>query len=448
MSTIHRRISSRPHRRFLAAALAIATSAGLVVCSSGTGEDPATSGAAGEPTESAGTGEAPIEYEDFTFTSWSYAEETSKAIIEADIAPFAEKAGVKIDLASYPFSEYVNQLLLRSRDGSTTGAAQLDIANLGTFVKLGVLADLSEVADDIDFTEAALRNGQVDGVQYGLPWYTGSIGLVANSQLLEQAGIDEIPTTVEDFEAALKAVKALGGDHVPYALATKPEAIKDFMPWFRTFGSKIVDGDQVAVNDAGAVQALEWFTHLYQEGLVTLNIGRPEARTLFGQGKAAFFDDANSVIGVIKAQAADPALLDHTVPVPRPVVKAGDQPQALAWGGLIVVFNQGPTATATEFATYYTSSTDIALNRFEKLGMAPTLAEAVADEAFTSDAWNSTWQTASTENASPNPLWQFTNFSQMETILAEEIQAAMTGQRSAQDALDAAQAKMQELAAE
>ena len=430
MSAVQRRTGKRT--ALAAVGLGLVAALALTACSG-------SSSAAPKPAAS-------VKYENFTFTSWNYGEDAQKALIQSEVAGFTDKHGVKADLASYPFAEYRNQILLRSRDGSTTGAAQLDIADVQSLAKLGVLADLTEYAKGAGYTPAALKTGQVDGKQLGLPWYTGSIGMVSNKALLAKAGITDAPTTIDEFEADLVKIKALGADVVPYALATKPETIKDFIPWFKTFGSKIVDGDKISVNDAGAVKALEWLTKLKNEGLITLGLGRPEARTLYAQGKTAFFDDANQVRGTIKSQAADPSLLDNTVPVARPVVKKGDAPQSLTWGGLIVVFKKGPTQTAAEFAKYYTSTPAVGINRYQKIGSVPTTVAAQSDSSITSDAYASTWQKAITDTASPDPLWKFANYSQMEAKLAEQIQAALTGQKSAKDALDAAQADMQKLA--
>lgn len=387
----------------------------------------------------------PDTLENFTFTSWNYGEDAQKALIEQEVAGFTDGKDISVDLTSYPFAEYRNQLLLRSRGGSTTGAAQLDIADIQTLARLGVLKDLSSYVEGGGYTAAALANGQVDDKQYGLPWYTGSIGLISNTELLKQAGITNTPTTVKEFETALKAVKALGGDVVPYALATKPETIKDFIPWFRTFGSKIVDDDKIVVNDKGAVEALIWIKSLVDDGLVSLNVGRPEARTLYSQGKAAFFDDANQVRGTIASQTTDPVLLDRTLPIARPVVKSGDDPQALAWGGLLVVFKEGPASSASKFASFLSSDTATALSRFEKIGSVPTTTAALEDPAFADDSYANTWQENITVGAKPNPLWAFPEYSQMEAKLAEQIQAALIGEKSPKDALDAAQAAMQEL---
>ncbi|ANJ27803.1 sugar ABC transporter substrate-binding protein [Agromyces aureus] len=429
MPDIHRRTAARGRARLTAIGVGLVAALALTAC-------------AGSPSAAPSSPDA---LEDFTFTSWNYGEEAQKALIEQEVAGFTDGKGIEAELVSYPFAEYRNQLLLRSRDGSTTGAAQLDIADIQSLARLGVLEDLGSYVDAGGYTDAALANGKVGDTQYGLPWYTGSIGLISNTALLEQAGITETPQTVDEFEDALKAVKGLGGDVVPYALATKPETIKDFIPWFRTFGSKIVDGEEISVNDKGAVEALTWIKSLVDDGLVSLNVGRPEARTLYSQGKAAFFDDANQVRGTISSQATDPTLLDHTLPVSRPVVKAGDEPQALAWGGLLVVFKEGPANTASQFASFLSSDVDTALNRFEQIGSVPTTTKALEDPIFADDAYATTWQEQITTGASPNPLWAFPEYAQMEAKLAEQIQAALIGSKSPKDALDDANAAMQEL---
>ncbi|HVK19730.1 MAG TPA: hypothetical protein VM677_00040 [Actinokineospora sp.] len=383
---------------------------------------------------------------DFTFTSWNYGEEAQKELITAEVAGFTSGKGISAKFSSYPFAEYRNQLLLRSRSKEMDGAAQVDIADLKSLARLGVLADLGGYTSKDTYTEAALKNGQVDGKQLGLPWYTGSIGLVANDGLLKKAGVAAQPKTVSEFEAALVKVKALGGDYVPYAMTTKPETVKDFIPWLRTFGSKIVDGDKIAVNDKGAVEALTWIKGLLDQKLISLNTGRPEARTLYSQGRAAFFDDANQVRGTLAKQAVDKSIVEGTLPIPRPVVKEGDVPQSLAWGGVIVVFNHGPVQTSAEFAGFMTSDKDTVLRRYSKIGSAPATKTALADPAFAGDAFASTWQQASTVNAQPNPLWAFSKYGQMESVLATQIQAALIGNKSPQQALDAAAAEMQALA--
>src|SRR6478609_4046470 len=47
---------------------------------------------------------------------------------------------------SYPYNEYLNQLTLQVRGGQFAGAAQVDVAWLGSLAALGKLQDLSGLA--------------------------------------------------------------------------------------------------------------------------------------------------------------------------------------------------------------------------------------------------------------------------------------------------------------
>ncbi|MCP1415731.1 extracellular solute-binding protein [Paenarthrobacter sp. A20] len=384
-------------------------------------------------------------YSDFAFTSWNYGEDAARALLEEEVAGFTDGKGIKAKFSAYPFAEYRNQILLRARTGDIDGAAQLDIADLQSLAQSGKLVNLSAYVPGSDYTDASLKTGQYEGKQYGLPWYTGSIGLVTNTALLKQAGFDKPPTTIKEFEQVLKSVAALGDKYVPYALATKPEQVKDFFPWFKTFGSKIVEGDTIAVNDEGAVKALTWLKSLYDQNLIRLNVGRPEARTLFSQEQTAFFDDASMVRGTVKKQATNPELVNATTPMARPVVAQGDKPQSLAWGSLLVVFDKGAAETSADFAHFMSSDIDTSLKRYKALGSSPTTNKAIQDPTYSADPYSATWQKAVTDTADPNPLWKFTNYGQMEAKLASHIQAALIGEASPKDALDAAAKEMQDL---
>ena len=166
-------------------------------------------GAAGEATaapaeEAVAEAVTPAE---FTFTGWAINEGASKETVEGYINAYAEANGATIKEQAFPWGEMLNQIVLQVNGGTAEGAAQLDIAWLNTLAATGKLMDLGPYVEGRGYTEAGLRSGQVEGVQYGLPWTTASIGLVANQQILDAAGVTELPTTVAEFEAALEQIK-------------------------------------------------------------------------------------------------------------------------------------------------------------------------------------------------------------------------------------------------
>ncbi|MBC8170661.1 MAG: ABC transporter substrate-binding protein, partial [Anaerolineae bacterium] len=295
------------------------------------------------------------------------------------------------------------------------------------------------------YSEASLKSCQVNGVQYGLPWTTASIGMVANQELLEAAGVTELPTTIAEFEAALEALKAYSPDVIPYAGMTDVAQLKDIIPWVWTFGGTIIDADGgVVVNDEGSVAALEWYASLLERGLIAADVDRFDARQLFAQGTVGFYDDA--IVARSLAAGGKPAELELTVvSVPRPVLAEGDAPQSLLWGHCLGVAADDNAATAADFAVYLTSDAAATTRYFEQLSLPPTNIEILDSALVQDDAYVGGWTNTVTATALANPFWAYAEGSRMEALLAEAVQAVLVGDASAQEALDQAKEDITDL---
>ncbi|GAB3932341.1 hypothetical protein GCM10027614_01330 [Micromonospora vulcania] len=236
----------------------------------------------------------------FPFTTWAANEAATKEPLAGLVSRYTgANGGITISTPSYPYNDYLNQLLLQVRGGQLKGAMQLDVAWLATLAATGKLADLGSVTTGTDYTDAALALGKVDGKQLALPWTQAGIGLISNQEILTRAGVTSAPKTIEEFEAALRAVKGLGGI-VPYAAMTKVDQLKDIIPWMWAFGSPVVENGKIVIGDEPSVAALTWYKKLYDEKLIAADVNRVDARALMSQGKTAFYEDA------ISGRAASP----------------------------------------------------------------------------------------------------------------------------------------------
>ncbi len=383
----------------------------------------------------------------FTFTGWSLQEGATRDVIMGVVAEYSQATGAEITDVSYPYNEYLNQILLQARGGNLSGAVQLDIAWLAPLAAMGVLKDLGPVAAEADYTAAALSSGQINGVQYGLPWTTASIGMVANMKLLEEAGVTELPTTIAEFETALEALKAYDPDVIPYAGMTDTAQLKDIIPWVWTFGGTVIDDEgNVVLNDEGTIAAVEWYASLLERGLIAADMDRFDARQLFAQGRVGFYDDAIVARGLAQTNAPDSDLADYVVPVPRPVLNEGDAPQALLWGHIIVVIDDENADAAAAFAKYITTDQDTVLNYFDKLALPPTTQTALDSETVQDNTYVATWSAGITATARTNPFWPYTQAAAMEQMLNERVQAVLTGEMSAADAMGKAHDDISDLA--
>ena len=370
----------------------------------------AADGGAGEDagTEAdAGSGEKA----NIVWAGWSGEEEASKDIFQRMMDTYREQSG---------------------------NDAQVDIGIFNTIAQAGVLADLNEVmgADYLteNFQQAALDVGNIDGQQLGLPWSMASITMVYNPEILKEAGWDTVPTTMEEFEACLADVKALGGDVIPYAVSTKDDTCAgDFAPWLWTFGGSLYDeSGNVAVDSAEALS----------KGYIAMDVGRGEARQLFAQGKVAFYDDAVLAKGQAVSNGVAPEdVINVCAAMERPVMKEGDAPQSTMWGHMLVIFKDSQYKEAAAELAKVLVSDEVAMDYFENNGMPPVTKSMAESDAVKNDAYLNSFL-KSTETARLEETARMTNASEIKSIITEELQYALLGQKTAEQAVKDMAARM------
>ncbi|MDW5324410.1 ABC transporter substrate-binding protein [Plantactinospora sp. KLBMP9567] len=398
---------------------------------------PSTTGSAGSSGDDGG--------KDFSFTGWSLNEASTKDALQALLDTYAGANGAKITTASYPYNDYLNQVLLQVRGGTLTGAVQVDVAWLATLAATGKLVEFGAPATGGGYTQAALDIGKVQGKQYGLPWTTAGIGLIGNSELLGRAGISTAPTTIEDFEQALRALKGLGNGIVPWAAMTKVDQLKDFIAWMWAFGSPVVQDGRVVVGDDASVAALTWYKKLYDEKLIAPDVNRFDARALFAQGKVGYYEDAIAGRGAVLKTASDKQLGEKLRPTSRPVLATGAKSRNLAWGHAIAVVQGNGAEAATKFAATLTSDPKYGAEWFAKAGLPPTTTAGLSGAEVQADVFTKEFSASIGASAEPDPFWIYPQFAQIEQALATGVQAALVGKASPKDALATAREQMQAL---
>ncbi|GAA0934726.1 extracellular solute-binding protein [Nonomuraea longicatena] len=207
---------------------------------------------------------------------------------------------------------------LQSQVNTMVQTRQLpDVLNINVFAdyaEAGLLYRADEVVSKqvlSDFLPSFAENASYDGVQYGLPFVATVNGMYYNKTILKKAGFDQPPATWEEFRAAVKAIKALPGGYVPYALALGAEGGDyEFGTWIRANGGDWRTDGKWTVNGERSVEALEFLKSLTQEGYTQPNPGQTNRADgtwpLFAQGK----------VGMVYASFGTRAFLD-------PVDKAG-----------------------------------------------------------------------------------------------------------------------------
>lgn len=388
---------------------------------------------------------------DVSFMSFTFAEEANTATVQSVLDGFAAADGFTVEPLGYAWGDMQQNIFLRYRSNTMADVVQLQERWLPTFAELPTLVDLNAVygkeALEAAFAPDALALGNVDGKQLALPLISGSIGMVANKAVLDQAGVG-VPETVAEFKEALIAVRDNVPNSVPYTMATKGNGSiqVDFMLWNWVHGGSIIDQTgNVVVDTAESRAALQFMVDLMNERLAAPEIDRPDARRLMGQGASAFYFDAPQTRTFLRDFSGQGEAFDANVlPVKTPVLNAGETSTSVQWGHLVALFADGgtttPEAPAAEFISYVTSD---AVQTTFPLSLSAIPVTKSARAAVADDAYLTAWAEA-TGASRQNEIGIWENAAVLTQVIGEEVQAALLGQKPVDIAIMDMQARLEE----
>lgn len=381
------------------------------------------------------------------FMSWTVTEETGEAVINSMIESFDGE----VDAQGYAWGEMNTNYLLRGRSGTLPDVGQSQGRLLPIIANLDGIQDLNEVIGRDAllemFDEGFLSMGEVNGRQVAVPWITGTIGMVANQEVLDAAGVTEMPVTVDEFREALVMVRDNVPNSVPFGLATtNPNSIVlDYMTWVWIFGGDPLTADgQPNVNSPEAIAALQFMTDMVQERLAAPEIDRPDARRLFAQGATAFYIDAPVARTFARqfsgrGEEIDPAV----VPIRAPVLNEGDTPVSLQWGHVLVLFgddNASVDSDAVRWIMHLLADEQLVDYAVDQSAL-PATRTGIASDAVASDQYLADWA-ATAVAPRRNTIASLENGTEVSTIIAEEFQAAILGQKDPETAANDMQSRL------
>ncbi|WP_261800259.1 ABC transporter substrate-binding protein [Paenibacillus sp. PAMC21692] len=198
--------------------MALASAALLVGLASGCGNNNAGGANAGTNTN-AGEGaatEAPKK--DVTIKIFQFKVEIAEAL-EKLAAEYEKETGVKVDVETHGGGEDYSALL----KAELAAGEEPEIFNssgwAGFDPYVDRAADLSGEAWAKDLVEASKAQISRDGKLLGMPMNLEAYGFTYNKDLFEQAGISDLPKTVDELSAAVEKLKSAG--ITPFALTSE-----------------------------------------------------------------------------------------------------------------------------------------------------------------------------------------------------------------------------------
>jgi multiple sugar transport system substrate-binding protein len=208
---------------------------------------------------------------EITFMNYSSSGANEEVLGEMVEAFEAENQNIKVDVRTYGFDDYFQQLATSIAGGTTPDVFELNIENFRAYANKSVIAKIEGV-DTTNIHPTTLEAFAIDGVQYGLPTKFSNVVMIYNKDLFDQAGVD-YPTNDWTWEEELEAAKKIRALGENYFGVYRPIQTWEFYKTVVQNGGSMMNPDQseFTINSPENVEALEMMIDRINEYNVTPN---------------------------------------------------------------------------------------------------------------------------------------------------------------------------------
>ena len=346
----------------------------------------------------------------------------------------AENPDIRVNAVSHEWAELHDKVLVSANSNALPDVARCDIAWLPEFQRMGILVALDEEMPDFAdvsgrLIDSAMSTAVIDGHYYALALNTNSKIVFYNTAMLEAAGV-AVPATMEEWADTLRALSGENANGQQIWGWNEPAlAGWNICPFIWSFGGSLTDAEQTVasgyVNGPATVKAVETFAALVQEGCITgFNSGDIPMTDGFGTGRYAMMLEGPWKSAELAGAYPDVAY--GTAPIP-----AGEGGSISVLGGEdIAMFSTANKEAAWKFMQFMTS--EFAETEMAKCGQIPVSKAALESETVRSADYAPFIEAIRTAKARPTvAAW-----SEMDNGLTVAMTAIVTGEKTAQEALD------------
>ncbi|MCF3934857.1 ABC transporter substrate-binding protein [Acuticoccus sp. M5D2P5] len=342
----------------------------------------------------------------------------------------------RIEPRVLPFVQLQTELIKAVATGDVPDLITVDNPVLVSLAAQGALEDLTDLvseSENIDpevYVEGPWRSNVWRDQIYGVPRDANTIGVYYNKDMFREAGLDpeSPPATWDELRDAAQTLAGDGVNGIAFSAIMSEEGPFQWLPFLYQAGGSLDN-----INSPEAVEALQFWVDLVESGSASpdvVNMRQYEAANTFMAGNAAMAISGPWELPRIEQEA------DFDWSLALLPVKADKNIRASALGGYNWAIPAGAENVdgAFEFIEFM-SRQDVLQNGWDTGRLPPRTDITVPDprwpEAFAT--FNEQLQTAIPRG--PHPRWP-----EISKALQIAIQEALTGRKSAQDALDSAAA--------
>jgi multiple sugar transport system substrate-binding protein len=342
-------------------------------------------------------------------------------------------AGVTVKRTGYDTTDLTNKALLAAQQGNSPDVLIVDNPVVSTLAEAGALTTTEETKIDTSAIEPnLLAAGQTGGKTYGIPIGANTLALYYNKKVLDAAKVD--PAQIKDWAsltAALGKVKAAGKKGITFSAIGTEEGSFQYLPWFWGSGAQLTQLDSPP-----AVESLNLWTGWLKQGYAPNSVlGNTQTTSWqeFATGDFAFGENGTWQL----ANAKKTGFPYGIIPIPS---KAGGTAPAPTGGEFVTAPVQNDTGryAVTEKIMGCLTSADNAFTTDTTLSYIAAT-KPVQDKQVAQNPELKVWVEAvqAAKGRTSDDLG--TKYPKISQPMWTAFQAALSGSKSPQEALAAAQ---------
>lgn len=208
---------------------------------------------------------------------------------------FDEDVNLTVDYT--PWDRLNEKLSTSIAGGMATDIFMSGVGWVPPFAEKGAFKALDDsILEGLDIHEKLLDVCRYDGALHALPYQMDGRMIIGNKSLMEERGISEIPTSLEDFREMLKEAQG-GGIDAPLDLYST-NIRQTWVHLVSCFGGSLFteDGSAVAFDDGSGEAALQYMIDLIADGSTNFDLRVAEGQPRPWQQEQVIFDLAGSGI--------------------------------------------------------------------------------------------------------------------------------------------------------
>ena len=371
---------------------------------------------------------------------------------KALIAQFEQQnPGVKVRWVDVPWADMQSKILTAVSANTAPDVVNLNpdfAAQLAGRNAWLTLDDRISPTDKAEYLPKIWQASSLDNKSFGLPWYLSTSITIYNKELLQKAGITEPPTTYAALAAAAKQVKEKTGKYAFFTTVV-PEDSAELLQSMVQMGVMLLDDSgKAAFNSPAGKAAFQYWTDLYKQNLLpkeVLTQGHRRAIELYQAGETAMLTTGPQFLKTIETDA--PAVAQLSAVAPQITGSTGKKNVAVM--NLVIPRNTDQPEAALKFALFVTNNAN-QLAFAKAANVLPSTTSALKDSYFTqvspaAPAFDQARAVSAKQMQDAEILLPtIKDIKELQKVIYDNLQAAMLGEKSVDQAVTDAAAEWDE----